>query len=48
MVSGGKGIDWTEGCIALTDSEIDVIFNLVKVGTPVTIVGSMVDIEDSG
>ena len=21
--NGGKGIDWTEGCIALTDKEID-------------------------
>jgi L,D-peptidoglycan transpeptidase YkuD (ErfK/YbiS/YcfS/YnhG family) len=42
---GGKGVDWTEGCIALTDSEIDLVFNLVKVGTPVTIVGSMKDIS---
>ena len=22
--NGGKGIDWTEGCIALTDKEIDI------------------------
>ncbi len=39
--NGGRGADWTEGCIALTDREMDVIFNIVKVGTPVTIVGSM-------
>jgi hypothetical protein len=39
--NGGKGADWTEGCIALTDKEMDMIFNVVKVGTPVTIVGSM-------
>jgi hypothetical protein len=38
---GGKGIDWTEGCIALTNNEMDSLFNIVKVGTPVTIVGSM-------
>lgn len=38
---GGKGVDWTEGCIALKNSEIDMIYNLVKVGTPVTIVGSL-------
>jgi hypothetical protein len=44
--NGGKGIDWTEGCIALTDREMDVIFNIVKVGTPVTIIGSMVDLKD--
>jgi hypothetical protein len=44
--NGGKGIDWTEGCIALTDSEMNVIFKIVKVGTPVTIIGSMVDLKD--
>jgi murein L,D-transpeptidase YafK len=44
--NGGKGIDWTEGCIALTDKEMDVIFKIVKVGTPVTIIGSMVELKD--
>lgn len=43
--NGGKGIDWTEGCIALTDSEMDVIFKIAKVGTPVTIIGSMNDLK---
>jgi L,D-peptidoglycan transpeptidase YkuD (ErfK/YbiS/YcfS/YnhG family) len=43
--NGGKGIDWTEGCIALTDSEMDSVFKIVKVGTPVTIVGSMHDLQ---
>ena len=42
---GGKGVDWTEGCIALTNSEIDIVFNIIKIGTPVTIVGSMKDIS---
>lgn len=42
---GGKGVDWTEGCIALTDSEIDLVFSLATVGTPVTIVGSIKDIS---
>ena len=42
---GGKGVDWTEGCIALTDSEIDLVFNIAKVGTPVTIVGSTKNID---
>lgn len=41
--NGGKGVDWTEGCIALTDREMDSIFKIAKVGTPVTIVGSMND-----
>jgi hypothetical protein len=44
--NGGKGIDWTQGCIALTDEEMDVVFKLAKVGTPVTIVGSMVPLEN--
>jgi murein L,D-transpeptidase YafK len=29
--------DWTQGCIALTDSEMDEVWNLVPVGTPVDI-----------
>jgi hypothetical protein len=43
---GGKGVDWTEGCVALTDREIDIVFSLVKVGTMVTIVGSMKDFNE--
>ncbi len=42
---GGKGIDWTEGCIAIEDKEMDVLYRLVKKGTPVTIVGSMIDLQ---
>jgi len=44
--NGGKGIDWTEGCIALTDKEMDSVFKIVRVGTPVTIVGSTVELHD--
>ncbi|ABF42771.1 ErfK/YbiS/YcfS/YnhG [Candidatus Koribacter versatilis Ellin345] len=29
--------DWTEGCIAVTDEEMDEIWALVRVGTPVEI-----------
>ncbi|HBE40959.1 MAG TPA: hypothetical protein DDW27_07095 [Bacteroidales bacterium] len=43
--AGGKGADWTDGCIALTNSEIDVIYRLVNIGTPVTIVGSIYNID---
>jgi hypothetical protein len=43
--NGGKGIDWTEGCIALTDKEMDTVFKIARVGTPVTIVGSMVELQ---
>lgn len=37
---GGKGFHWTEGCVALINSEMDILYNAAKVGTPVTIVGS--------
>ena len=43
--NGGKGIDWTDGCIALSDKDMDILFRIVKVGTPVTIVGSMSDLQ---
>ena len=38
---GGKGGDWTSGCVALTNTDIDELFNKVSVGTPVTIIGSI-------
>ncbi len=31
------GRDWTEGCIAVTNSEIELIYRVVDVGTPVHI-----------
>jgi L,D-peptidoglycan transpeptidase YkuD (ErfK/YbiS/YcfS/YnhG family) len=42
---GGRGVDWTEGCIALTDSEMDVVYKIATEGTPVTIVGSTVNLD---
>ena len=35
---GGQNKDWTDGCVALTDEEMDHIMQYVTVGTPVTIV----------
>jgi len=37
---GGRGRDWTNGCVALTNTDIDDLFARVGVSTPVTIVGS--------
>lgn len=37
---GGKGFDWTDGCVALTDKEIEYLFKEVTIGTPVAIIGS--------
>ncbi len=38
---GGQGRDWTEGCIALRDEDMDRLVKMVAVGTPVTIVGGL-------
>lgn len=43
---GGKGINWTDGCIALTNEDIDRLYELVGVGTPVTIVGSLRSLQE--
>lgn len=32
-----RAADWTEGCVALTDAEIEEIWRLVPVGTPIEI-----------
>jgi len=32
-----RQIDWTDGCIAVTNSEIEEIWNIVPVGTPLEI-----------
>ena len=39
--NGGKGFDWTIGCIGLKDRDIDDLYRLVGSGTRVTIVGSI-------
>jgi L,D-transpeptidase-like protein len=36
---GGRDKDWTRGCVALTNAEMDELVKLVRVGTPVAIVG---------
>jgi len=36
---GGRGMDWTDGCVALTDDDMDRLFDIVEVGSIVTIVG---------
>jgi L,D-peptidoglycan transpeptidase YkuD (ErfK/YbiS/YcfS/YnhG family) len=37
---GGQGRDWTDGCVALDNRDMDQIFARTRVGTPVTIVGT--------
>jgi L,D-transpeptidase-like protein len=38
---GGRGQDWTEGCVALDNDDMDELVRSVKVGTRVTIVGTI-------
>ena len=38
---GGRKEDWTLGCVALANRDMDHLFSHVDVGTPVTIVGTM-------
>jgi len=37
---GGKGIDWTNGCISLIDADMDILYKHCPIGTKVTIIGS--------
>ncbi len=36
---GGRGQDWTLGCVALSNRDMNDLFSRAEVGTPVTIVG---------
>lgn len=36
---GGRNENWTQGCVALANSDMDDLFKRVSVGTPVTIIG---------
>jgi L,D-peptidoglycan transpeptidase YkuD (ErfK/YbiS/YcfS/YnhG family) len=38
--SGGQGQDWTDGCVALRNKDMDKLFQHARVGMPVTIVGT--------
>jgi hypothetical protein len=37
---GGRGTNWTDGCVALTNEEMDFLFDKLAVGSAVVIVGS--------
>lgn len=40
---GGRGINWTAGCVALRNQDMDELFALAQVGTRVTIVGALTE-----
>jgi len=43
---GGKGINWTDGCVALSNEDMDKVFALAGSGTPITIVGSLLSLQE--
>jgi hypothetical protein len=43
--NGGRGFDWTNGCIGLEDRNMDVVYSMVSIATPVIIVGSVEPLE---
>jgi hypothetical protein len=43
---GGKGTNWTQGCVALKNEDIDLLFRYASAGTPVTIIGSTSTLEE--
>jgi L,D-peptidoglycan transpeptidase YkuD (ErfK/YbiS/YcfS/YnhG family) len=43
---GGQGFNWTNGCVALSDRDMDVVFRHSSVNTPVIIVGSLVPYDE--
>lgn len=38
--NGGRESDWTDGCVALRDRDMEALFRTAGVGTPVVIVGA--------
>ena len=43
---GGKGANWTQGCVALRNEDMDILFKYASKGTPVTIIGSTSTLDE--
>lgn len=43
---GGKGADWTDGCVALENTDMDRLFAACRIGSEITIVGSLNTLND--
>lgn len=44
---GGRRAYWTEGCVALENKDMDILYKEVRQGTPVVIVGSMQTLDEA-
>jgi hypothetical protein len=45
---GGRGTNWTDGCVAVTNEDMDFLFEKLVVGSPVVIVGSYESFRGGG
>lgn len=43
---GGKGIHWTDGCIALKNKDMDVVYDNCPISTTIIIIGSDVSFDE--
>jgi len=43
---GGQGFNWTNGCVALSDRDMDVVYRNALVNTPVVIIGSRIPMDE--
>lgn len=43
---GGTGADWTDGCVAISNEDMDKLFRKISKGTRVTIIGSLQPYEE--
>ncbi len=43
---GNQGFNWTNGCVALADRDMDILFRHTSVNTPVIIVGSLLSRDE--
>ncbi len=43
---GGKGANWTQGCVALRNADMDIIYKYASKGTPVTVIGSTLTLDE--
>jgi hypothetical protein len=43
---GGQGFNWTNGCVALSDRDMDIVFRHASLNTPVIIIGSLIPYDE--
>mgnify|MGYP000196856055 FL=1 len=42
---GGRGTYWTNGCVALANEDMNLLYSLARKGTPILIIGSSLSLE---